>query len=64
MNIITDLRILKKLERLSNNEWTFDRQYKYFIGNTYTRCKSVKVGNKTYSLKYFSGCFYPYCVEE
>lgn len=64
MKIVKDLRVLKKLEKLSNNEWQFDREYKYHIGKTYNNCKSLQVGNKYYTLQYFSGCFYPYCVVE
>ena len=43
MEIVKDLRVLKKLERLSNNEWQFDREYKYHIGKTYNNCKSLTV---------------------
>ena len=50
MEIVKDLRVLKKLEKLSNNEWQFDREYKYHIGKTYNNCKSLQVGNKYYTL--------------
>ena len=64
MEIVKDLRILKKLERLSNGEWKFDREFKYYTGKTHCKCNSIQVGNKYYTLKYVSGCFYPYCVVE
>lgn len=64
MKIVKDLRVLKKLEKLSNNEWQFDREYKYHIGKTYNNCKSLQIGNKYYTLQYVDGCFNPYCVVE
>lgn len=64
MEIVKDLRVLKKLEKLSNNEWQFDRKYKYHIGKTYNNCKSLQIGNEYYTLQYIDGCFYPYCVVE
>lgn len=60
---VKDLRVLKKLEKLSEGEWKFDKTFKYNIGKTYTKVKSLQIGNKYYTLKYFDGCFYPYCIE-
>lgn len=64
MEIVKDLRILKVLEKLSNNEWKFDREYKYHIGETYVKTNAICYKDRIYKLKYVSGCFYPYCVRE
>ena len=61
MEIITDLRILKAIEKLS--DWRFDREYKYHIGHTFYKTKEVFYKNNVYRLQYFDGCFYPYCVK-
>lgn len=58
MQIIKDLRILKALEKRS--DWRFDREFKYCTSGENNK---VIYKNKTYKLKYFSGCFYPYCIE-
>ena len=61
VRIIKDLRILKKFEKLTKNNWVFDRKYKYNISN-YT-INQVEYNNKIYRLEYLSGCFCPYLVE-
>ena len=61
MKIINDLRILKALERRSN--WEFDREHKYCTNNDNNAVSFVEYNGKTYRLKYFSGCFCPFCVE-
>ena len=61
VRIIKDLRTLKKFEKLTKNNWVFDRKYKYNISN-YT-INQVEYNNKIYRLEYLSGCFSPYLVE-
>ena len=63
MEIVKDYKILKEIEKASGNSWKFNKVYKYYIGNTYTKIKQVNYKNNTYILQYFSGCFFPYCVK-
>lgn len=64
MEIEKNIKILKKIEKITQNEWLFDRKYKYNIGVTYPKNKSIVIDNNIYKLKYFDGCFYPFCVKE
>lgn len=64
MEIEKNIKILKKIEKITKNEWLFDRKYKYNIGVTYPKNKSVVIDDNIYKLKYFDGCFYPFCVKE
>lgn len=61
VRIIKDLRTLKKFEKLTKNNWVFDRKYKYNISN-YT-INQLEYNNKIYKLEYQSSCFCPYLVE-
>lgn len=63
MEIVKDLRLLKSISAKSNGEWVFDTEYKYHIGKTYTNCKFVIHRGERYELKYYSGCFNPYCIK-
>lgn len=64
MEIEKNIKILKKIEKITKNEWCFDRKYKYNIGVTYPKIKSVVIDNNIYKLKYFDGCLCPFCVKE
>ena len=66
MEVIKDFRILKAISRIYNLE--FCKKHKYYIGNPYKDNKgnylinNFKYKNKTYLLKYFSGCFNPFLI--
>ena len=48
MKIVRNLKTLKQLEELSNGEWKFDREFKYNIGKTYPKTKSLQIGKNYY----------------
>jgi hypothetical protein len=60
MEIIKDLRKLKKFEK--NFNMKFDKTFKYCINQGNYSNISNKI--EGYQLKYFSGCFYPYIIKE
>jgi hypothetical protein len=65
--VIKDLRILKAIGKIHGLD--FDKDFKYYIGNAYETKKGLSTSeifiykNKSYELKYFSGCFHPYLCE-
>ena len=65
--IIKDFRILKVFNK--HFGFIFDPIYKYDIGNAYITLKGLSTNkefyykDKCYKLKYFSGCFMPFLIE-
>lgn len=67
MKILEDIQTLKALANKYHLE--IDMEFKYYSGNAYMNLKDeilpryFKIGNRTYKLKYFDGCFNPFFVE-
>jgi len=65
--VIKDLRVLKAIGFKYGLD--FDKKFKYYTGNAYKTKKDLSTDNifiyknKSYELKYFSGCFNPYLIE-
>lgn len=57
--IIKDRRVLKAISNRTG--WIFDTVYKYCVTGDDNRILHYK--DEMYKLKYFDGCFYPYCVK-
>ena len=68
METIKDFRILKAIAKIYNLE--FCKKHKYYTGNPYKDnkgnylLKEFKYKNKTYSLKYFDGCFSTFLIHK
>lgn len=59
MKAITDLRILKAIEKKYHIK--FDRDFKYCTQDN--NIKYVEYKGEHYKIQYFDGCFYPYLVK-
>jgi len=64
MEIITDLRKLKSINKKIGNVLVFDKKYKYILEPTYY---SLKLDNKLeklgYEIQFIDGCFFPYLIK-
>ena len=60
LRVVSDGRVLKGI--CNNMGFEFDKEFKYITKDNNYMGKFVYKG-RTYKLKYFDGCFYPYIVE-
>ncbi len=62
MKVIEDLRKLNAIAKRYNME--IDKDYKYITKYDMYKLNAVDYKGKQYKIKFFSGCFYPFIVDE